>query len=107
MSTWEFFFCYLEIPANIEASDWILGNVQELGYYRMNYDQDNWRKLIGQLKANHEVRKTFLKNYFFLILEIKYFLLIIFNQLIDYVSLRYFTQKHIKVNCKCITFGIG
>ena len=78
-----FFFCYLEIQANIEASDWILGNVQELGYYRMNYDLDNWRKLIGQLKANHEVRKMFLKNYFFLILEIKYFLLIIFNQLID------------------------
>lgn len=53
----ESFFCFfIDIPANVEASDWILGNVQVLGYYRMNYDLDNWNKLIGQLKANHEVK---------------------------------------------------
>lgn len=51
-----FSFFFIDIPANVEASDWILGNVQVLGYYRMNYDLDNWNKLIGQLKANHEVK---------------------------------------------------
>ncbi|XP_062585470.1 uncharacterized protein LOC134247152 isoform X2 [Saccostrea cucullata] len=44
-----------DISTNIPAADWILGNVQAIGYYRMNYDLDNWNKLIGQLKADHEV----------------------------------------------------
>ncbi|XP_056008322.1 putative aminopeptidase-2 isoform X2 [Ostrea edulis] len=47
-----------DIAVNVPAADWILGNVQEIGYYRMNYDLDNWNKLIGQLKADHKVIHT-------------------------------------------------
>lgn len=51
------------------ASDWILGNVQALGYYRMNYDLDNWNKLIGQLKANHKVRYFSFEKHIILLRE--------------------------------------
>ena len=29
-------------------------NVQEMGYYRVDYDLDNWRKISNQLKSDHE-----------------------------------------------------
>lgn len=37
------------------AEDWILGNVQQYGYYRVNYNRDNWLKLVKQLKTEHKV----------------------------------------------------
>lgn len=33
--------------------DWILFNVQETGYYRVNYDEQNWNALITALKLTH------------------------------------------------------
>lgn len=34
---------------------WIIGNIQHTGFYRVNYDIDNWNKLIDQLKINHKL----------------------------------------------------
>ncbi|XP_030094078.1 thyrotropin-releasing hormone-degrading ectoenzyme [Serinus canaria] len=42
------------IPALQEAS-WLLGNINQTGYFRVNYDIRNWRLLINQLTRNHEV----------------------------------------------------
>ncbi|XP_027535522.1 thyrotropin-releasing hormone-degrading ectoenzyme isoform X2 [Neopelma chrysocephalum] len=42
------------IPAFEEAS-WLLGNINQTGYFRVNYDIRNWRLLINQLTRNHEV----------------------------------------------------
>ncbi|XP_069481323.1 aminopeptidase N-like isoform X2 [Ambystoma mexicanum] len=37
------------------SSDWILANLNVTGYYRVNYDQENWRRLIRQLDTDHRV----------------------------------------------------
>lgn len=38
------------LPSNKE---WVIFNVQETGYYRVNYDVMNWKLLIAQLKTDH------------------------------------------------------
>ena len=35
------------------SSEWVIFNVQETGYYRVNYDHNNWKLLTNQLKADH------------------------------------------------------
>lgn len=39
-------------------SDWVLGNYQVTGYYRVNYDQGNWDKLLDVLNSSHEVKHS-------------------------------------------------
>ncbi|XP_066541158.1 alanyl (membrane) aminopeptidase-like b [Hoplias malabaricus] len=39
----------------IKPDDWLLVNINCTGYYRVNYDESNWNKLIKQLQTNHEV----------------------------------------------------
>ncbi|GFT57145.1 aminopeptidase N [Nephila pilipes] len=34
-------------------STWIIANVQQVGYYRVNYDADNWNLILEQLLENH------------------------------------------------------
>ncbi len=48
---------HIDIPIeqDDDVSRWILGNVDFMGYYRVNYDRNNWLKLIQQLKTNHLV----------------------------------------------------
>jgi hypothetical protein len=48
----------VQMPANKDPNDWILGNIDFMGYYRVNYDRNNWLSLIKQLKANHLVFST-------------------------------------------------
>lgn len=33
---------------------WVIFNIQETGYYRVNYDENNWNLLIQQLQTDHE-----------------------------------------------------
>ena len=37
---------------NIDANDYILANIDLLGYYRVNYDNQNWKSIINQLKTD-------------------------------------------------------
>nr|XP_027218923.1 aminopeptidase N-like [Penaeus vannamei] len=37
---------------------WVIFNLQETGYYRVNYDDHNWGLLIQQLRNDHEVIST-------------------------------------------------
>ena len=36
------------------ASNWIKVNVHSIGFYRVNYDEANWRSLIHLLMTSHE-----------------------------------------------------
>uniref|UniRef100_A0A3Q3IDK5 ERAP1-like C-terminal domain-containing protein n=1 Tax=Monopterus albus TaxID=43700 RepID=A0A3Q3IDK5_MONAL len=34
---------------------WLLGNINQTGYFRVNYDLQNWKLLIQQLHTNHQI----------------------------------------------------
>lgn len=36
----------------LDSSAWLILNKQERGYYRVNYDEDNWRLIIDYLNSN-------------------------------------------------------
>ncbi|XP_013790479.2 aminopeptidase N-like [Limulus polyphemus] len=36
-------------------NDWLILNIQEVGYYRVNYDIHNWKLVINQLEKDHKV----------------------------------------------------
>lgn len=40
----------------VSGDDWVLANLNVVGYYRVNYDMVNWGKLLTALSTNHEVR---------------------------------------------------
>ena len=37
------------------GNEWIVGNLQYLGYYLVNYDERNWNAIIDQLKTDRSV----------------------------------------------------
>ena len=40
------------------SSEWVLLNVAQAGYYRVNYDDVTWARLAGVLRSNHEMIGT-------------------------------------------------
>ncbi|XP_036963792.1 aminopeptidase N-like [Acanthopagrus latus] len=38
----------------VSGDDWVLANLNVVGYYRVNYDMVNWGKLLTALSTNHE-----------------------------------------------------
>ncbi|KAH9512388.1 hypothetical protein Btru_039386 [Bulinus truncatus] len=38
-----------------DGGGWILANVEHIGYYRVNYDLENWKALCAQLMKDHKV----------------------------------------------------
>lgn len=41
----------------INANEWVLANINVTGYYRVNYDQVNWERLLNALQTSRQVRK--------------------------------------------------
>ncbi|XP_059191202.1 aminopeptidase Ey-like [Centropristis striata] len=41
------------IEMKASGSDWVLANTDVVGYYRVNYDEGNWERLIDALMTNH------------------------------------------------------
>ncbi|XP_033735696.1 endoplasmic reticulum aminopeptidase 2-like [Pecten maximus] len=48
----------LKFPADHDQVKWLKGNYGMYGYYRVNYEERNWRALIKQLNENHTVFST-------------------------------------------------
>lgn len=47
------------MPCNSTPDDWVIFNVMQTGYYRVNYDKTNWERIIKQLHGpNHELIST-------------------------------------------------
>ncbi|XP_048768229.2 aminopeptidase N-like [Ostrea edulis] len=40
---------------NTNTGEWVLANVQQFGYYRVNYEEGNWNALISQLKNDYMI----------------------------------------------------
>lgn len=38
---------------SIEPDSWVIFNIQQVGYYRVNYDKNNWKMLIHYLKLKN------------------------------------------------------
>ena len=41
--------------AGVQDKDWVMGNMQQYGFYRVTYDDKNWMALTNQLKKDHKV----------------------------------------------------
>lgn len=47
----------------INANEWVLANINVTGYYRVNYDNENWERLLNALQTSTQVRRnTFIKK---------------------------------------------
>ncbi|XP_077994129.1 aminopeptidase N-like [Glandiceps talaboti] len=44
-----------QLPSDVKQEHWLLANINQRGFYRVNYDMENWEKLAEQLKTNHTV----------------------------------------------------
>lgn len=44
----------------ISGNSWIKMNAGQTGFYRVNYENENWMKLIHQLNTHHQVNKVFI-----------------------------------------------
>ncbi|XP_071569965.1 putative aminopeptidase-2 [Temnothorax nylanderi] len=59
----------------IKKNEWIIVNVQQIGYYRVNYDNDNWQKLMEYLNYSEKYVNIHVLNRAQIIDDAYYFLL--------------------------------
>ena len=45
----------IKLPETFKNNSWVLANIKQAGYYRVNYNNENWQLLIKQLQQNHTV----------------------------------------------------
>lgn len=43
-------------PMKTIGDEWLLANLNIIGYYRVNYDTGNWERLLNQLSTDHQVK---------------------------------------------------
>lgn len=52
---------YVDTNPGMEANgnNWVLANHDVVGYYRVNYDDGNWQRLLNTLNSSHEVEYSY------------------------------------------------
>ena len=50
-----FVFILVKLPAGTKENVWFKMNFNQTGFYRVNYQTDNWQKLVRQLNTSHLV----------------------------------------------------
>lgn len=45
----------MAMSLKVDQDTWVIFNLQETGYYRVNYDDQNWALLTTQLRDDHPV----------------------------------------------------
>lgn len=45
----------MTLASSVSSTGWVLGNYHSFGYYRVNYDDNNWANIINQLNTDHLV----------------------------------------------------
>lgn len=48
----------IDLPESFTANDWIVLNIDQTGYYRVNYDDQTWNKLIDVMLKSHNELPT-------------------------------------------------
>lgn len=46
---------FFSVEISWDGNGWIKGNIGQTGFYRVNYDDNNWNILVTRLKHNHKV----------------------------------------------------
>ncbi|XP_050459321.1 aminopeptidase N-like isoform X1 [Cataglyphis hispanica] len=46
---------FIQEVKNLESNQWIIFNLQQTGYYRVNYDNENWKRISNYLKSENYV----------------------------------------------------
>lgn len=42
------------LPMRVSGQDWVVANTNVSGYFRVNYDPDNWNRILSLLNTNHQ-----------------------------------------------------
>uniref|UniRef100_A0A336M823 CSON013169 protein n=1 Tax=Culicoides sonorensis TaxID=179676 RepID=A0A336M823_CULSO len=85
----------LEIPINGTTLDFYMLNVQQVGYYRVNYDTENWRAISRAIKSeNHDgihlLNRAQIVDDLFNLARVGYLSYDFILEIIDYIK----TEKH-------------
>ena len=43
------------------ANEWLVANINMKGFYRVNYDSENWKRLLEKLSSKHQVQDFLVK----------------------------------------------
>ena len=52
----------VKLDKELNNETFIIANLDMSGFYRVNYDDENWMMIAKQLMANHKVRSFYLKS---------------------------------------------
>ncbi|XP_071788896.1 aminopeptidase N-like [Asterias amurensis] len=48
-------YSYIKLPDEAASDDWYLANAKMVGFYRVNYEDDNWQRLLDQAAVDPSV----------------------------------------------------